>query len=69
MSDWAGAVLAKAKLKADTLTVYDHGIDAGFDRGEARALCRGLVPEEVAFMQILVDYWLDTERPPDIQDA
>ena len=63
MSDWTEAVVAKAQLKSDVLTVYDHGIDAGFDRGEARALCRGLVPEEVEFMRVLVDYWIDTERP------
>jgi len=63
MSDWAQATAAKAELKAQVLTVYDMCLTVGFDRGEACAVARSLVPEDVAFMRTLVDYWVDTERP------
>ena len=63
MSDWTNATLAKAELKATTLEIYDRALEANFTPGEAVALCRGLVPEELAFFRVLVDYWIDSERP------
>ena len=68
MSDWTQETLAKkAKLdlKDTTLTAFDDCMTkAGLDREEARLFVRALVPEEIAFMRVLVDHWIGTERPP-----
>ena len=63
MSDVVNRILAKAQLKAHILEIYDRALVADFTHGEAVALCRGLVPEEIAYFRVLVDYWIDTERP------
>ena len=66
MSDWTQETLAKAAkkdLKEGTLMGYDVCLVNGLDRNEAKAFLRGMIPEEVAFMRILVDHWIDTERP------
>ena len=67
MSDWTQEVLAKkAKndMKANVLELFDKAIaEGGCDRGEAMAICRGLVPKEIAYIGALVDHWIDQERP------
>ena len=67
MSDWTEKVLAgtaKKELKQITLDMYDKALTIGCTPDEARAVTCGLVPEEIAFLRILVEYWLDKERVP-----
>ena len=66
MSDWTGeaiAKMAKKDMKDETLKAYDYSIECGFDHGEAKAIVRGLIPNEIAFIRTLIDHWIDTERP------
>ncbi|GAG33574.1 unnamed protein product [marine sediment metagenome] len=66
MSDWidkAVAKEAKDTMKACLIEVYDKALESNFTPGEARALARGLIGDEVAFLRVLVDYWIDSERP------
>ena len=67
MSDWTEKVLAgtaKKEMKEIVLEMYDKAVGFGCTPGEARAVTCGLVPEEIAFLRILVEYWLDKERVP-----
>ena len=69
MNDWVAKAVAKAvakeakdTLKAHLLEVYDTALENDFTPEEAQALARGLIKDELGFMRVLVDYWIDSER-------
>ena len=67
MSDWTEKVVAteaKKEMKQIVLDMYDKALTIGCTPDEARAVTCGLVPDEIAFLRILVEYWLDKERVP-----
>ncbi len=66
MSNWTDEVMAKQtkqSMKDDTLAGFDRLCALGFDHEEAKVALRGMVPEEVSYIRVLVDHWIDTERP------
>ena len=66
MNDWIDKTVAResvADMKRIVLEAYDEGRELGLDAGETKALVRSMVPDELAFLRVLVDYWIDSERP------